>query len=473
MIRFNCHCTHEFLVPDDQAGGMVQCPKCSRLNDVPLLNDVANLDEGGIFKIGEGPKAPGSDVIPKTSRAFTRDKRDDRGNDIDMRPTVEEFLNIGAEEIPLAMADEERPGLPKYDPLTGELVETIKIKPSDQPIIDPKTIPVASGAVSYAAADLDPPVTPAAILLHLFKPVNLFVMSFVIAVHIFFGVIESLFIVGTSGLILSIPFITIFGIFGVLTAHYGMVVDEIAFGNADELPRPMRDLSLGEDFLKPFLRFHAAMILSFWPMLFRSHMTGQVGAAFFVTCLLFCFFFFPALLMTALLGESYLNLRPDRVIGTIRACGASYWIAVIAFAVGGVIYLGSNGVMTIALVSMLLWKNSHQTVVWMAIAWSSLLLGVYFFHFACWYLGMLYRANHEKFPWILQQHIHSRRTDTLAQLEACASSGAASEAFARGASRSRRAARRDPALRKSPNVPKGTQSRSGIAWLSRETNNLP
>ena len=322
MIRFNCHCTHEFLVPDDQAGGMVQCPKCSRLNDVPLLNDLANLDEGGIFKIGEGPKAPGSDVIPKTSRAFTRDKRDDHGNDIDMRPTVEEFLNIGAEEIPLAMADEERPGTPKYDPLTGELVETIKIKPPDQPIIDPKTIPVARRAVSYAAGDLDPPVTPIAILLHLFKPVNLFVMSFVIAVHIFFGVIESLFIVGTSGLILSVPFITIFGIFGVLTSHYGIVVDEIAFGNADELPRPMRDLSLGEDFLKQVLRFHAAMILSFWPMLFRNHMTGQVGAAFFVTSLLFCFFFFPALLLTALLGESYLNLRPDRVIGTIRACGS-------------------------------------------------------------------------------------------------------------------------------------------------------
>jgi hypothetical protein len=52
-----------------------------------------------------------------------------------------------------------------------------------------------------------------------------------------------------------------------------------------------------------------------------------------------------------------------------------------------------------------------------AIGSPALLLGIYLFHFACWHLGLLYRANHERFPWILQRHVQSRRTDTLAQLE--------------------------------------------------------
>ena len=49
---------------------------------------------------------------------------------------------------------------------------------------------------------------------------------------------------------------------------------------------------------------------------------------------------------------------------------------------------------------------------------ATLVLGIYLFHFACWHLALLYRGNHDRFPWILQRHTQSRRTDTLAQLEA-------------------------------------------------------
>src|SRR5438309_9754680 len=161
MIRFNCHCTHEFLVPEDEAGGTVQCPKCSRLNDVPTLSDLENLEDGGIFKIGDGPKPPAKDVLPGAARAFTRDKHDDRGEAIDLRASVDEFLNVGAEEVPLELADQERPAAPKYDPLTGELIESIEVKPPDKPVgADAKSIPIAKRAVSYAAGDVSLRVTP-------------------------------------------------------------------------------------------------------------------------------------------------------------------------------------------------------------------------------------------------------------------------------------------------------------------------
>ena len=42
MISFACRCKHRFSLPDDQAGGIIQCPDCGRLNDVPTLDD---LDE--------------------------------------------------------------------------------------------------------------------------------------------------------------------------------------------------------------------------------------------------------------------------------------------------------------------------------------------------------------------------------------------------------------------------------------------
>jgi hypothetical protein len=30
---------------------------------------------------------------------------------------------------------------------------------------------------------------------------------------------------------------------------------------------------------------------------------------------------------------------------------------------------------------------------------------VYFAHFFAWHLGLMYRQNHEQFPWLAQRHI--------------------------------------------------------------------
>jgi hypothetical protein len=43
-------------------------------------------------------------------------------------------------------------------------------------------------------------------------------------------------------------------------------------------------------------------------------------------------------------------------------------------------------------------------------------LGVYFMHAACWQLGLLYRAHHERFGWLYQKFHADDRTDTTAQL---------------------------------------------------------
>ena len=40
MIRFHCTCKHVFETDDNMSGGLVQCPKCGRLNDIPTLSDL-------------------------------------------------------------------------------------------------------------------------------------------------------------------------------------------------------------------------------------------------------------------------------------------------------------------------------------------------------------------------------------------------------------------------------------------------
>jgi len=113
MIRFACHCGFDFEVPQDLAGGEIQCPQCGKLNDVPTLSDINNLDQGGIFKMTDAPAPMPSRLLAEAQRAYTFKKQEEKVNDIDMRATVDEYLAAGVDEIPLSTEDEALPGAPK------------------------------------------------------------------------------------------------------------------------------------------------------------------------------------------------------------------------------------------------------------------------------------------------------------------------------------------------------------------------
>ena len=49
MITFPCKCGYSFEVPQDMAGGLIQCPTCGLLADVPLLSDLPTLNQDGTF----------------------------------------------------------------------------------------------------------------------------------------------------------------------------------------------------------------------------------------------------------------------------------------------------------------------------------------------------------------------------------------------------------------------------------------
>src|SRR5205823_3150867 len=105
MIKFPCHCGHTFVVDDDQAGGTIQCPQCKRLNDIPTLSDLEHISTDGTFKM-EGPVPADIDPLAKLKEAFARGTTDDGGQEIDLRPNIDDIRRAGTVEIPLALRDE-------------------------------------------------------------------------------------------------------------------------------------------------------------------------------------------------------------------------------------------------------------------------------------------------------------------------------------------------------------------------------
>jgi hypothetical protein len=422
MIRFSCNCGNEFEVPADMAGGEIQCDNCGKLNDVPTLSDLQNIEDGGIFKVGEVTVTPPSTLLAEAQRAFTRDKQDGYGEDIDMRPDVEQFLKAGVDEIPLALDDDNLPGTPKYDPVTGELIETMPVRrdPAETQMPHPATIPVAKAAISYASGATAERVKAGAILVELIRPVNVFVMIFVLLLHVLlefglFGWIGGFFIIVPVDFILGM----------LIMAHYGCVIDETGPTEADELPRPLRNVSWSEDLWGPFSQVFAAVAVCFWPAMFwlsfpkDTPTVTMIGLSFVAAYCLCGAFFFPAVLLTTTTSGTFSNLEPARIISVIRGCRGNYITAVLICFVALAVY--AAGMITVTGAILALFLTKYVAVPMMVggfVATPLLLAGVYLAHFACWYLGKLYRAHHGRFNWLMQRHVRVKeRKDAMFQLE--------------------------------------------------------
>src|SRR5687767_3097880 len=186
MINFACRCSHRFALPDDQAGGVIQCPQCHRLCDIPNLSDLGHLDADGNFNFDDDgviPLSGDENRLPTLHKAFTRSHTDETGEEIDLRPTMQDVMNAGTEEIPYELADQIKPAAPKYDPVTGELIKPLDVKGGMPERIDPKTVPMARRAVEYAGGDLNRSIGILAVGGRLLQPVNLFVMCIILLVH--------------------------------------------------------------------------------------------------------------------------------------------------------------------------------------------------------------------------------------------------------------------------------------------------
>jgi len=417
MIRFRCTCGHPFETADDMAGGLVQCPDCGKLNDIPTLSDLAALAEDGTYKIDRVAGADDEAEVSRLAelqRAFARRRVDEYGAEIDLRPTMDDIERAGAEAVPLELKDEVRPGAPKYDPVTGELIRPMDIRTPTAADSAVPAIPVAQRTLKYASADADVITNGFQIFPRMFTLPNLVVIGFVFFTHLLIQVMVyvTVFIL----IFMGAPLLLVIGL---LVAHYANTIDETGPEARDELPRPLRNVSWHDDMWGPFFNVTLAFGCAYGVGLLclLPDMPTEVKVTLFAILSLLGTLAFPAILLTTTTSGSVLNLRPDRVWGVIRACGAAYVFMLVGWLVSIGLYLG-------AIIGTLIWLDSTlggsapgglgAVVFHWAVQYPLLLVAIYLMHAYAWYLGLQYRKHHVDFPWVLQRYAGRRGDGTPA-----------------------------------------------------------
>jgi len=416
MIQFNCHCSYGFEVPEDQAGGLIQCPRCGRLNDVPTLSDIGNLEDGGIYKIDEVPTHP-QQSFEEAHRVYTREHVDETtGEEIDLRPSADDIISSGMTAIPLA--DEVQPA-PKYDPETGELIEPLDIKKDrKEPVeIDAGKIPVARRALGYATAETARIIGPREVPKELLRPLNVMVMLIVAIAHIL-AALGNLILVVPS-LLTGIRPMFMNPILALILAHYANTVDEIGTEGQDELPRPLRNLSFYDDLFGPFFSSIVSVMVCYFPIIFWRTWNIDLGLLDDPTLTVFWLagnFLFPAVWLTMLTSGTSLNLRPDRVMGVMNSVGPRYlWLAVLWTVVSTITIWAVAGPGFIPVSYLGIAAKFLAQVPGIEVF--TVLGSIYGMHLFAWELGLVYRIYHNLFPWVLQRHVSTRR-DAARVLEA-------------------------------------------------------
>jgi hypothetical protein len=433
MIRFACTCGHRFALDDEEAGGLVQCTRCGRLNDVPNHSDLLTLAPDGTYALDDGPPAdPEPERMAELRIIYAKTKVDAEGNEIDLR-TLPAGRRAGGgpagggvdaddgatadgmiELMPIGEPERVRP---RYDPETGELIRPIDLQRDPGPPVDPASIPLAKPALHYASSHLARSIGPIRVLTELFTPVNLIVMLVVFGAHLFHAVV----FVSAMGVCFVWPAVLI--VQGLILSHYGNVIDDVGRNEHESLPRPMRDLGY-EDLWVPFSQMFGGLLLAYVPPVALALAMPGPSDLWLLLAAAAGTVVAPALLLTTNTSGATNNLRPDRVLAVMRIAGGHYVVAVALWAVAWPVYfLGSFGLC----VCLSGWFGIDFGDLGVFDEWlivlPSLVAGIYLMHAFAWHLGLVYRAHHEQFPWVLQRHIrdpnkarpHRTHADALAR----------------------------------------------------------
>ena len=423
MIRFNCTCGHRFEVADDEAGGMIQCTRCGLLNDVPNHSDLLALAPDGTYVLDEADPRPAEDPdrMSEIRLVYAKTKVDEDGNEIDLRTlpagrrATPARRDVGDEaggdddgELELAPVDEPEPAArvrPRYDPETGELIRPLDVRKDPERDVNPADIPMAKAAINYASAGMDRRVSPARVALELLMPVNLAVLAVVICMH----VVNAVVFVAAMGFIFVWPAVLI--IQALQLAHYGNVIDDTGRNEHDDLPRPLRDLDFHDDIWNPFVHMFGGLMLAYVPPLaLAGYLPGPrdvwnlvaVGVGTVLT---------PAVLLTTNTSGATENLRPDRVLGVIRAARGHYVVAVLLWALTWPVYaVGWAGLgLCLARAFDIPMGRIGPLGNWLVVL-PCLFAGVYLMHYFGWFMGLVYRAHHAEFPWVLQHFVRDPKS---------------------------------------------------------------
>jgi hypothetical protein len=115
----------------------------------------------------------------------------------------------------------------------------------------------------------------------------------------------------------------------------------------------------------------------------------------------------PAVLLTTNTSGSSLNLRPDRVLAVMHICGRNYVGLMLLWLFTWPIYffLGWIGFLLIMRDTFSLSLTHSDIPGGWFLTLPALVVGVFLMHWFSWYLGLIYKAHHAEFPWVLQRHV--------------------------------------------------------------------
>ncbi|HEY8750979.1 MAG TPA: hypothetical protein VIM11_23545 [Tepidisphaeraceae bacterium] len=410
-IGFSCKCNFKFSLPDEEAGGLIQCPKCGLLNDIPLHQDLASITDEGLYKLDEAPVLDNPEAAAELIYVYTRGALDVHGDDKDMRISDEELDEARGEMVPLD--DPIRTGAPRYDPETGELIHSFELSNRMGGVIvpDPDSIPMAkaSATLNYAIGGARHELSLARGFAHLFSPPNMAVMFAIFLMHAFLWPVQFVVSAGVFFLGIAVP-----PMMATIASHYGNVIEDLGPFEKDDLPRPLRDIEWYGDIWLPFCNLFGSLLICYGLMIplsiILTSMPELPQAAPVVLAALVAgigTFFFPAILLTLVGSGTPLNLRPDRVAKVISRCGPAYFFTTIVWIAAGVSYLWGFVGSSMAIASSMQSNGSgHWYLRWVLVV-PMLAGGIILMHYFCYCVAMMYRAHHREFPWVLQRHVRA------------------------------------------------------------------
>jgi hypothetical protein len=435
MISFPCPCrAYRFEVPDSEAGGELQCPKCGRLVDIPQMSDLASLDADGTVRMSEATVQNRAGELKDFSTTYRRSRQDDSGQDIDLRSDLDRLRRVGSKDKPPAENEPLPLAAPHYDPDTGELIEAIDLAPTPTPTATPtppaspaathtpraRTSTAGGSTLRYQRAESQDHshVGIWAIPGRLFEPIHI-TLTAILTVYILFVCAATMPLLGGLFFIAPVPLLG----WTLLLAHYGCCIEDTGPGERNEIPRPLRNASFSNDIWHPLVRMVFSLATCFGPsVVAAANLDGlaQVAGA----ALLFTLgaMLFPAVAMTYCCSGTLANLRPDRFIGTIAQIGFSYFWTIFICTLAVVFGFGSGFVALGAFVILFTTQPGWAIGIWWIAAIVTAAIAVHLAHLATWTLGSQYRRIEAKLPWTFHEHERARaeakRLKTQAAIEA-------------------------------------------------------
>jgi len=409
MIHFSCICGHPFDLPEERAGDAFQCPVCMRLVDVPPLDELNAFEDDGTLKMKDAEEIP--TALKKKIREHAHQE--------DLRQTVDDFFALDdAPRIDAPPTDLP----PRYDPETGELLVAVEVVPDQR--IAPQDIPMAKPALNYSSNSTIEPISRGEVSwwqapFRIITGTSLMAMFFVFIMHV---LVQAFMLVPVANiLLLPIVFIIVL----MVMAHYGNVMEEVGPANRDEVPVLLRNASFREDIWHPLFGLFLGFVFSFMPvivaLMFGFGPAMQKHPWIMIALNVWGLFVFPAASFTAITSGALQNMLPQHVFAVIKAAPGRYLLVFIAFMVAMTAY--STFIGGLAFTSLAVLTSAAGLIPWRQLALTGAVMcgvmwvAIYSMHLAAMWMGLIYRSEHARFHWVLQEHQKRVRTDTLAQIQ--------------------------------------------------------